>query len=507
MFDSFLSPRTNRRDDELAGDLAARLTFPRSVVRAVRAAVGPEFIVGLRLGMEEGYPEGLQFDEALAALRCFIDDGIDFLSVIKGSIESDAALTRVIPSMGTPIGPHLDFVGRVRASVDIPIMHAARISDVATARYAVREGILDLVGLTRPQMADPHLVAKVARGEEDRVRPCVGASYCLDAIYQAGDAKCIHNAATGRELTLSHSIRPSTGRRRRAVVVGAGPAGLEAARVLGERGHSVVLLEAADEPGGQVRLAATNPRRRELLGLVDWRVSEAQHLGVDVRTRVFAERDTVLAEEPDLVVVATGGTPNRSFLALGEELVHDTWDVMDGSLRAQGEVLVYDDNGAEPGLDAAEMLATCGASVEVVTPERWFAPMVGGMNAPAYLKAFAERGVTITVAWQLRAVARTPEGRLRATLFNEYAEIEAERVVDHVVVEHGTLPQDELYLDLVSLSSNAGEVDQRALLEMRPQQILRNPEGRFQLFRIGDAVASRNIHAAVYDAQRLCEPF
>ena len=116
-------------------------------------------------------------------------------------------------------------------------MHAARISDVATARHAIREGLLDLVGMTRAQIADPHLVAKVAAGDEDRIRPCVGANYCLDAIYQSGDAKCIHNPATGREQTLPHVDRPRPARSPEAVVVGAGPAGLEAARVLGERGH------------------------------------------------------------------------------------------------------------------------------------------------------------------------------------------------------------------------------------------------------------------------------
>ena len=406
--------------------------------------------------------------------------------------------------MGTPAAPFLDFAGQVRRSLDLPVMHAARIADVATARYAVREGLLDLVGMTRPQMADPHLVRKLAAGDEDRIRPCVGANYCLDAIYDSGDAKCIHNPATGREQTLVHQITPRPASARRAVVVGAGPAGLEAARVLGELGHHVVVLEAAHEPGGQLRLAAASPRRRDLIGIVDWRVAEAKLAGVDFRYGVYAERDDVLGHEPDLVVVATGGRPNRSFLRSGQELVIDTWDVMGGAARPTGDVLVYDDSGAEPAHDAAELLARGGARIELVTPERALAVGVGSMNSPAYLRAYAEHDVSITLAYQLRQVSRNADGRLVAQLWSEYAEREVLRVVDAVVVEQGTLPNDELYLDLVAGSRNLGEVDHEALVAGRPQTVTTNPSGSYQLFRIGDAVSSRNVHAAIYDALRLC---
>ncbi len=504
LLDAFLSPATNDRTDALGGVLDNRMALPRRVFRAVRAAVGPDFVVGVRMSMDEGLPGGLEPDEALVALSAYVDDGIDFLSLVKGTIESDAHLARVIPGMGTPAAPFLEFAAEVRRRTDVPVMHAARIADVATARHAVREGLLDLVGMTRPQLADPHLVRKLESGDEDRIRPCVGANYCLDSIYDSGDAKCIHNPATGREQTLVHQITPRATAGRRAVVVGAGPAGLEAARVLGELGHHVVVLEAAHAPGGQLRLAAASPRRRDLIGIVDWRVSEAKVAGVDFRYGVFAEVADVLAEEPDLVVVATGGRPHRSFLRSGQDLVLDTWDVMGGTSRPTGDVLVYDDNGAEPAHDAAELLARGGARVELVTPERTLAPGVGSMNSPAYLRAYAEHGVVITLAYQLRQVSRSTDGRLVAHLWSEYAECEALRVVDSVVVEQGTLPNDELYLDLVPGSRNLGEVDHDALVAGRPQTVATNPDGRYQLFRIGDAVSSRNVHAAIYDALRLC---
>ncbi|WP_235989564.1 NAD(P)/FAD-dependent oxidoreductase [Streptomyces ureilyticus] len=351
-------------------------------------------------------------------------------------------------------------------------------------------------------------------GQEDRIRPCVGASYCLDAIYDSGDTKCIHNPAAGRELQLPHVISPTLGRHKKAVVVGAGPAGLEAARVLGERGHDVVLFEASDQPGGQIRLAASNPRRHDLIQIVDWRLLECKHLGVDLRLGTYAEAEDVLAEHPDIVIVATGGMPNRGFLTKGEGLVSDTWDVMTGSLqRPRGhrsetpvEILVYDDHGGYPAMDAVDVLTKSGAWIEYVTPERTLAPDVGSMNSPAYLRVFTEHGVTITLVQRLRSVRRTAGGRLAATLYSEYTEAETERIVDQVVVEHGTLPNDELYFDLLPGSTNLGEVDLRALLAHEPQTVIRNEQGRYQLFRIGDAVTSRNIHAAIYDALRLYLP-
>jgi 2,4-dienoyl-CoA reductase-like NADH-dependent reductase (Old Yellow Enzyme family) len=502
LLDAFWSPLTNHREDEHGGRLEDRLRFPLRVIRAVREAAGPDFIVGIRMSFDEDTPGGLRRDEALTIAEQVVAEGVDFISVIRGWMASDEALSRVIPPMGTPVAPHLEFAGEIKRAVGVPVMHASRINDAATARHAIRDGLLDLVGMTRAHIADPHIVAKIQAGDEDRIRPCVGASYCLDEIYQARDAKCIHNPSTGREHRLPHHVTPAAGAPRKAVVIGAGPAGLEAARVLGERGHRVVVLEANDAAGGQIRLAAASQRRRDLIGIIDWRLAECKHHDVDIRYNTYAEDDDVLAEEPDLVIVATGGIPNTEFLTEGTHLVSDGWDVLSGSFRAKGDVLLYDDNGQHPGLDAAEVLART-AKIEFVTPERILAPDVGGVNYPGYFKVFAEQDVRVTLNERLTAVRRK-DGRLEVDLYNEYAHATRQRIVDQVVVEHGTLPSDELYFSLVPGSSNLGEVDQQALLDLRPQEVRRNPNGRYQLFRIGDAVASRNIHAAVYDAFRLC---
>jgi len=503
LMDSFWSPATNRRDDQYGGSLDNRLRFSFRVLDAVRAAVGPDFIVGIRMVADEDFEKGLSKDEGVEIARRLVAGGkVDFLNIIRGSIETDAALTRVIPITGMRSAPHLDFAGEVRAATKFPVFHAARIADVATARHAIASGKLDMVGMTRPHLADPHIVKKVMEGREHQIRPCVGATYCLDRIYEGGEALCIHNAATGREATIPHVIARTDGPLKKVVVVGAGAAGLEAARVAAERGHSVTVLEAASQAGGQVRLAAQNPRRKELIGIVDWRLAELDRLGVETRYDVWAEKDDVLMLSPDVVVIATGGLPQTPPLEQGGDLVTSSWDIIAGAVKPAETVLLYDDNGGHQGMTAAELVANAGSRLELVSPERFFAPEMGGMNHVPYMRAFHEKGVRITINTRLKSVRRDGN-QLVATLGSDFSSgWSEERRVDQVVVEHGTLPLEDLYFALKPLSKNGGAVDYERLVEggdIFPDQ---RPDAAFTLLRIGDAVAARNIHAAIYDGIR-----
>ncbi|GLS34228.1 FAD-dependent oxidoreductase [Neomesorhizobium albiziae] len=503
LMDGFWSPATNRRTDDYGGSLDNRLRFTWRVIDAVRAAVGAEFIVGIRMVADEDFAAGLSKDEGIEIAKRLAASGkFDFLNIIRGSIETDAALTKVIPITGMRSSPHLDFAGEVRAATKFPVFHAARISDVATARHAIATGKLDMVGMTRAHLADPHIVRKVMEGREHEIRPCVGATYCLDRIYEGGEALCIHNAATGREATIPHIVGKAGGQGKKVVVVGAGAAGLEAARVAAERGHKVTVLEASGQAGGQIRLAAQNQRRKELIGIVDWRLAELQRLGVDMRYDTWAEPDDVLALSPDVVVVATGGVPQNPPLEAGDDLVTSSWDIVAGAVKPAENVLLYDDNGGHPGMTAAELIANSGARLELVSPERFFAPEMGGMNHVPYMRAFHEKGVRITINTRLSAVRR--EGnQLVTTLSSDFADgWRDERRVDQVVVEHGTLPLEDLYFALKPLSKNGGAIDYGRLVDggdIFPQT---RPEAGFVLLRIGDAVASRNIHAAIYDGIR-----
>ena len=505
LLDSFWTPLVNRRTDQYGGSLQNRMRFSLEVFEEIRKEVGDDFIVGIRMIGDEVAKDGLTQEDCLEiARRLAATELLDYINIVKGNVFTEEALSKLIPSMGTPSAPHLATAAAIKEVVDLPVFHACRISDVATARYAIKEGLIDMVGMTRAHIADPHIVAKIQRGEEDRIRPCVGAGYCIDGIYEHGAAFCIHNAATGREESMPHVIPQSSGPPRKVVVVGAGPAGLEAARVCAERGHNVVLFEASNRVGGQVRIASNVERRQDMIGIVDWRYSEIQRLGVDLRLNSYARPADLLAQDPDVVIIATGGEPNTTFLTEGENLVSTVWDVLSGYAKSAAQVLLFDDNGRHQAASCAEFMAKKGSNVEFVTPDRTMLQDIGGTNYPPYLKIFADHDVTITLNHRLTAVRRV-DGQLVARLYNEYNDSTVERTVDQVVVEHGTLPVDELYFAMKEGSLNLGEVDIDDLIAGERQTLSRNPDGTYQLFRIGDAVASRNVHAAIYDALRLCK--
>lgn len=502
LLSQFWSPMSNHLNNEYGGSLENRMRFSLEVLAAVRERVGPEFILGVRYVADEDTPVGYGKEEGLEISRRLKNSGlIDFLNVTKGHIETDAGLTDQIPIMGMASAPHLELAGEVRATTKFPVFHATRIQDVATARFAIAEGKVDMIGMTRAHLADPHIVRKILEKREHDIRPCVGANYCLDRIYQGGMALCIHNPATGREETMPHVV-PKAPAKKKVLVVGAGPGGLEAARVAGERGHEVVVLEAAAKAGGQILLTAQSPRRREMLGITDWRLAQCEALGVEVRYNTWADADTVLAENPDVVIVATGGLPHTEVLTNGNELVCSAWDIIAGDVKPGTDVLIYDDAGDHAALQAAEIIAATGAKVEIMTRDRAFSPEVMAMNLVPYMRALQNKDVKFTVTYLLEEV-RKDGNQLIATIGSDYGGVRKEQRHDQIIVNHGTRPDDDLYFELQPHSINEGAVDYADLIDGRPQQREDNPDGKFKLFRIGDAVAARNTHAAVYDALRL----
>ncbi len=502
LMDQFWSPLTNELEGAYGGSLHNRLRFTFEVLSAIRQRVGPEFIVGIRYTGDEVLAGGLEKEEGLHISQLLKDSGmVDFLNVIRGNIATDAGLTDIIPIQGMRNAPHLDFAGEIRALTGFPTFHAAKIPDVATARHAIASGLVDMVGMTRAHMTDPHIVRKIIENREDEIRPCVGANYCLDRIYNAGAAYCIHNAATGRETSMPHEV-PKAAYPRKVLIIGAGPGGLEAARVAGERGHEVLVLEVADQPGGQVRLTAQSERRKEMISIIDWRMAQCERLGVKFRFNTWADAAMVLDENPDVVIVATGGLPHTEVLHSGNQWLVSSWDIISGDVKPGRNVLVYDDAGDHAGLQAAEFIARSGARTEIMTPDRSFAPEVMGMNLVPYMRSLQQLDTTFTVTYRLKAVERQGE-QLLATIGTDYSDLEKTRLVDQIVVNHGTRPLDELYFELQPMATNEGAVEYKDLIAGTAQNLVTNPQGRFQLFRIGDAVSSRNTHAAIYDALRL----
>ena len=502
LMDQFWSPLTNDLDGPYGGSLDNRLRFTFEVLEEIRRRCGENFLLGVRYTGDEQLQGGFAASEGFEVSKRFKDSGlVDFLNVVRGHIDTDAGLTDVIPIQGMRNAPHLEFAGEIKKATDFPTFHAAKVPDVATARYAIASGKVDMIGMTRAHMTDPHIVRKIIEKREEDIRPCVGANYCLDRIYQGGLAFCIHNAATGREETMPQTI-PAAPAKKRITIVGAGPAGLEAARVAAERGHHVTVFEAADKPGGQIRLTSLQERRREMISIIEWRMTQCAKHNVNFEFNTFAEVDDVLATTPDEVIIATGGLPHTDVLKQGNELVVSTWDILSGDVKPGRNVLVYDDAGDHAGIQAADVISATGAKVEIMTPDRAFAPEVMAMNLVPYMRNLQGRDTTFTVTWRLTSVERSGDD-LRAVMGSDYGDFSRSRVFDQVVVNHGTRPLDELYFSLKPLSKNLGEVDYDALIAGDLQRVTPNSAGQFRLFRIGDAVACRNTHAAIYDALRL----
>ncbi|MFO1171812.1 MAG: NADH:flavin oxidoreductase [Hyphomicrobiaceae bacterium] len=500
--EQFLSPATNFRTDEYGGSLENRMRFTMQMLEEVRAAVGDRFILGVRVGANEQFKGGYGLSEGIEAAQMVSESGlVDYMTVNFGHIESNYALAQQIPGMWSPLAPWLAELKEFRRHVKTPLIHASRIADVATARHALAENIVDLVGMTRAHIADPHIVRKVKEKREQDIRPCVGANYCLDRVTTGYDALCMHNVATGREATMPQVItRAKTAKK--VVVVGGGPGGLEAARVCASRGHDVTLFEASGKLGGQLRLASLASWRRDLIGIVDWYEQQIDALKVTIKWNTFAGEAEIAAEKPDVVIIATGGVPDTE-IAPGSELAVSVWDALTGP-PLTGDVLVYDDNGQPPAPSCADHLAGANTKVEYVTTDRAAAMDMGVQNFSIFLEHFYRKGIAITPDSRLAKVERVGN-KLKATFSNEYGGPDIERVADHIVVEHGTMPADGLYHELRARSVNDGVTDVDALLAGMPQAMTINADGGFQLFRVGDAINSRNVHAAIYDSLRLCK--
>ena len=493
----FLSPTQNFRTDKYGGSLENRCRFAFEVFSAIRAAVGDKFILGLRFVVDEGYEEGLSFPESLAIAKLLQSEGhIDYFNAVFGSWANYASLVRdCMPGMDSPSAPFLAQAAAFKEEITLPVFHATKIADVATARYAIKEGLIDMVGMTRAHIADPYIVQKIAAGEEHRIRPCVGATHCMTHMRPT----CLHNPATGHEAVLHHVIVPAE-RKRKVVVVGAGPAGLEAARVSAERGHDVSLFEAAPLPGGQVILAAKTSWRSDLSAIIDWRMGECERLGVKTYFNHFADSQSICAESPDLVVIATGGVPNHD-VTEGGELLTSAWDILAGNAQPASEVVVADGTGRNVALSAADICHRQGASVQFLTIDDVIAAEQPYGERVTWRKW--ARATLLPVRTEEKLIkVRRDNNKLVATFRSELTDEVTEISTAQIIYDYGTTPIDDLYHALRRDSRNNGVTD---LEQWAAGKFDSEIGGGFALHRIGDAVSSRNIHAAINDALRLCQ--
>ena len=501
----FLSPFTNELETEYGGNFNNRLRFTFDILSEIRKKVGKNFIVGIRCVFDEVESGGITKTEGFKIAKILSDSGlVDYLNINRGRIHTDPILTKHIPIQGMKTAPHLEFAGEIKKMVNLPIFHASKISDVATARYAISNGLVDMVGMTRGHLADPHIVKKIKEKREDDIRPCVGATYCLDRIYQGEEALCIHNAATGRELKFPNIITSSK-LKKKIVVVGAGPGGLEGARIAGERGHEVVVFEAASDPGGQVRLCAKSDRRKDMMGIIDWRMQQCSKKNVSFNFNILAEDKEIINENPDTVIIATGGIPNLQLFETKKDLenVFTSWDIISGDIKLAENILIYDEAGDHTAMQSAEIAVDQGSKVEFMTPDRLISSEIMGMNLTPYIKNLQNKKITYSIAKRLLDVS-IKGNKLNAIIGSDYdGNFKYNSTYDQIILNYGIKPLDELYFNLVPLSKNEGEINYDKFIKGEEQNIIKNNKKKFNLYRIGDAISSRNIHAAIYDALRI----
>ena len=501
----FLSPLSNDLETDYGGSLENRLRFTIDVLTEIRKKVGQKFIVGIRCVFDEVTKGGLSKSDGLEIAKILSKSGlVDYLNINKGRIHTDPSLTKLIPIQGMKSAPHLDFAGEIKKEINLPIFHASKISDVATARYAISNDLVDMVGMTRGHLADPYIIKEIKENREEDIRPCVGATYCLDRIYQGEEALCIHNAATGRELKFPNIITSSK-TKKRIVIIGAGPGGLESARIASERGHEVIIFEAASDPGGQIRLCAKSKRRKDMMGIIDWRIDQCSKKNVNFKFNILAEKNEVLDTNPDTVIIATGGIPNLELFETKKDLenVYSSWDIISGDIKTSESILIYDEAGDHAAMQSAEIAIEQGSKVSFITPDRLISSEIMGMNLTPYLKKLQNENISFLIGKRLLDVS-IKGNKLNALTGSDYDELfKNNSEYDQVFVNYGTKPLDELYFELLPLSKNMGEVNYEKFIKGYKQDIVKNKDSKFNIFRIGDAVSSRNIHAAIYDALRL----
>ncbi|WP_428242634.1 dimethylglycine demethylation protein DgcA [Gynuella sp.] len=509
LIDQFWSPRVNKRTDDWGGSFENRMRFGLEVIKAVRAEVGPDFVVGMRICGDEFHPDGLTHDDMKQIAAYYDSTGmVDFFGVVGSGCDTHNTLANVIPNMSYPPEPFLHLAAGIKEVVSVPVIHAQNIKDPNQAQRILEAGYVDFVGMTRAHIADPHFIAKIKMDQVDQIRQCVGANYCIDRQYMGLDVLCIQNAATSREyLGLPHIIEKTSGPRRKVVVVGGGPGGMEAARVVAERGHEVILFEQSAALGGQINIAANAPQREQIAGITRWFVLELNRLGIDLRLNTAANADMIRELQPDVCILATGGRPfveQNPEWGAEDGLVVSSWDILNGDVAPGKNVLVYDTICEFSGLSVADYLAAKGALVEIVTDDIKPGVGIGGTTFPTYYRSLYEKEVVMTSDLMLEKVYREDQ-QLVAVLENEYTGVREERVVDQVVIENGIRPDETLYYELKAESINKGQIDNETLFAAQPQPILSHPADGMILWRLGDCVSQRNTHAAIYDALRLCK--
>ena len=445
LLSQFLNPRTNQRRDAYGGE--GGLGFVRDVLAAVRMGAGDDMIVGLRLSGDEMEHEGLEPGEIIEIAANLADHGvIDYLNVTAGSSAGLGGSVHIVPPMAVDHGYTVPFAEAIKARLSIPILVAGRINQPQLAEQVIANGQADMCGMTRAMIADPLMPQKAQAGQFNDIRACIACNQaCIGHMLRGFPISCIQHPETGRELEFAD--RRPVDQPRKVIVAGGGPGGMKAAAVAAERGHEVTLYETTTQLGGQTRLAQLLPGRAEFGGIITNLMREMELAGVRVVTKQSVSLDLVAAEEPDVVIIATGATQYIPRLE-GDDTAHivDAWRVLQGQANVGGDVVVADWRGDWIGLGLAEKLVRDGCRVRLavngVTPgqmipqyvrDKWLGDLHRlGVEIIPYARPFGADGDTVYLQHTLSGEAILCEGAdTLVTAYGHQSETALERELDH----------------------------------------------------------------------------
>ncbi|MCW1383613.1 FAD-dependent oxidoreductase [Novosphingobium sp. KCTC 2891] len=454
----FLSANTNLREDEYGGaTIEERARFVLELMEAVRSAVSRDFVVGVRLAPDLTVG-GVDEEQNLAVALMLEERGlIDYVNVSVGNYNS---YTKMVGGMHEPVGYELPTSVPITRKVKSPTMVVGRFRTLEECDQIIRAGDADMVGLVRAMIADPDLVTKSLAGKTEEVRPCIGCNQaCVAQVStEHGHMECAVNPGTGHELYRGDHVLQPAAEPKTVLVVGGGPAGMEAARVAALRGHKVTLAEASPTLGGTLRAAAKAPTRHGMIDIATWLEAEIFRLGVDVRLSTYIDADDVVATGAESVIIATGslprmdgiqhshpGQPIRNF---DRRNVISAFDLfMQPPANLGKTAVVIDDVGHYEGLAATEYLLEQGLAVTYVTRLRMFAQLA---QAPLMVEPFLSRmrGKPFDYLIRHRAVEFTEnEVLVSPTHFTDDADVRR-LPADTVVFVSANAPNRDLHVAL-----------------------------------------------------------
>jgi len=461
LFCQFFSPADNQRTDKYGGDLVGRMRLGIECVRAMRRAVGEHYPLYFRLGAWEDRANGITVDESAQFATQLEKAGVDVLDVSVGTTTQPGSSPMSGP--GEPEGTLVPYAAAIKKKVGVPVIAVGRIKTPAFAESVLVEGKADFIAIGRQLIADPFWPQKVAEGKEDEIVPCISCNVCVDTGLRGRGLRCSVNASVAREL--EYQIQPA-GKSRKVIVVGGGPAGMEAARVAAIRGHEVALYEKKDKLGGQLLLAGKAPNKDEIPNLTRYLSSQLEKTGVKVRLSVEATAQLIEERKPDVVVIATGASPivPKEVPGVERETVIGALDVLSGAKKVGQRVVII--GGGMVGCEVAELLAQKGKMVTILEMLEEIGSDIGVSNKQSVLYRLQKAGIEMVTKTKVKEITRRG---IRAIRNNSAQIFEA----DTIVLAVGFTPNTELMQKL------QGKVA--------------------ALFPIGDCVEPRRIVDAVSD--------